>query len=233
VTPETSRRLLTQGQALATAIEDTSIFRTVPIDPSSVLRDAIPWLIDLPTVPTQETTQEEANRLANAHGFTALKLGLDPDDPCLHWFAPEHFLEFFPSAQELLAFEDGLLRYIGRAMVTKGQMVAMARLEKVFGQCSTYERRDWTGLMRAYARDFVSTDTEDDRQVMILRLEGIIRKAQEALDLKTELSAVRQLQAIQGLLFQDQEKTSRETQVLLNYQRPRDPDLARITGPTP
>lgn len=226
------RHLLPTGQAIGLAIETEEIHRATSIDPASVLRDVEPWLRGLPAVPPTSITPEDAERLANAHGYVAVRLGYDPEDPCLFWLEPKHFLEFFPSTEELRIFEDSFLRVIAKTLIRRGAIAAMERMEKVLGKPSLYERRDWVALQRAYLRDFVSTNTEDDRQLMIMRLEKMFIDAEEALDVKARASILRTLAAVQGLTFQDAEKSSRELQILLSQQRPRDANLARLEGPS-
>lgn len=213
------RRLLPIGSLIREAMEQGSLTRTVPIDPSSPL--PLPTftsdLQGIPTVPSAGTAPDQLATLAKVHSFTAIFLGVDPADPCLHWFNPDLFNEFFP---DLVQFEAQLLAFVGRGLLRGGRVVAMERMCKVFGgDPSPYERRDWSMLPSVYLRDFASTSQEDDRTVMVAQLESIAARAKDALDLRTELAARRAIAAVQGLTFQDTEKQNRELALLLSEQQ--------------
>lgn len=159
---------------------------------------------------------DEVQDMATLHGYAALQVGFDPEDPCLHWFQAELIEEFLPTPQALLLFEDRLLRRVGRALVQGGRQRAMDALERLLGPVSLHERRDWSALPIGRLRDMQGTQTEDDRALMVARLEELALRATDALDVRAALSILRQIAAVQGLTFQDQDKKQKELLLLLS-----------------
>lgn len=209
------RHLLDHGSSFQELPADT-VTRVVPIDPTSVLRGAAELLAGLPTLPQDYSSPSEIERLATVHGFVAVQLGLDPQDPILHWFEPERFQEFFPEWGHMMTFEAHLLKNVGRTLVHHGRERAFRRLERVFGEASVYERKDWAALPSCYLQEFASNSTEIDRKLMVARLEGIASRARKAMDNRLEAQCARAIASVQGLTFLDDDKKKKELYMLLN-----------------
>ena len=222
-----ARHLLPAGSAFQELPWDTT-GRVVPIDPSTPLRDAGAFLNGRPTLPDVRSSPDEIVALAKGHCLVALLLGADPDDPALHWFQEDHFEEFYPTFFEMLAYEAALLKNVGRVLVNRGRTYAFKRLERVFGEPSVFERRDWAALPVNYLREFASNSTEEDRMLMVARLESIADRARRSLDVRLEAQCARALASILGLTFQDDEKKKKELFMLLNKAPERDEALAHL-----
>lgn len=172
--------------------------------------------------------------LSLMHGFAALQVGYEVDDPCLHWFQESLIGEFLPDQNQLLEFENEILRKTEVAVESGGRGRGLRRLESLLGRASPYERRDWAGLPMSRLRDLVSSNSEDDRALMIARLERLARQAEEALDVRGALSALRQISAVQGLLFLDNDKKRRQLIELLSTSptQIRSAELAELPPPS-
>lgn len=149
------------------------------------------------------------------HGYTALEIGFDPNDPVLHWLETPLFEEFFPEPQALLDFEASFIPIIGRALVNGGRHRALQRVQNFVGPLSSIERRDFLSLPYAYLRELAETTSLEERTLAVARLERVAHRAKIALDPRVELAALRQISTLQGLNFQDPDKGHREMILLL------------------
>lgn len=221
------RHLLDLGGTFQEAPLDTPS-RVVPVDPASTLAALTDHLKGLPTLPADHLTQDQVRALAIAHGYVAVQLGLEPDDPVLHWFEPDHFREFFPTYTQMMAFEAQMLRSSGRVLVRQGREAAFRRMERIFGDPSVYERKDWAALAQGYLREFAANTTADDRNLMVARLENIASRARKSLDLRLEAQCSRAVASILGLTFLDDDKKKKELFMLLAKPPERDSNKALL-----
>jgi len=180
----------------------------------------------LPTLIADDITDDEIVRLSAVHMYAAIQAGYDPSNKCLHWFRPDMIEEFLPNMDHLLAFESALLRDCGDLLIKKSRATAYDRIREHLGDPGVIERRDWTSLPMASVRDFEALTTEDDRALMVARLEHLTQEAIEQLDLGKALQAQRALSQVQSLTFQDTERAQREFAILFNQQNERSDELA-------
>jgi hypothetical protein len=184
---------------------------------------------ELPSLVCDGLQADEVTAFATQHLYAAIQAGYDPNDECLHWFHPDHIEEFLPNLEQLLNLEYGLLQRAGKRLVSKGRIVAIRSLQRELGLPSAHERRDWGALPAAYVRDFLETTTDDDRSLTVARLELIARKAQNEMDLKTELNAVKLIAQIKGLMFNDLDgRNQKALAALFATAAPRSADLAIV-----
>jgi len=213
------KELLNPGQSLHEAVlsrVDGDVLATrARISSASVFSDISSEAGILPTAPQDDSSPEEVEKIATSHGYAAIELGYEPEDPCLHWFKADQIQEFFPSTQALIEFEVELIEAAGKSLVRDGRIAAAQRIKNALGTPSVMERKDWTALPASYLRDYSSLPTEDDRALMLARLERIAAKARESLDIRTELSAMNAMARVQGLTFADDTKSQRELVLLL------------------
>lgn len=153
--------------------------------------------------------------LSLLHGYTALQIGIDPDDPVLHWLETPHFLTFFPEPEALLDFEAQFLPILGRALIASGRHTALRRAQGIVGPISQMERRDFLSLPYAYLREVSEVSSLEERTLAVARLEAVAHRAKNSLDPRVELAALRQISTLQGLNFQDPDKGHREMILLL------------------
>ena len=229
-----TRRLLNPGQSLNEAVQELVsadlLDIQAPFDPTTVMAPIGTLVGSIPTLPHKESEPKERQAIATAHAAAAVKLGYDPDDPVLAWMQPETFERCFPDTRELLVFDAEIVAAAGEQMVARGRAAASALLMCALGKPSTIERKDWASLPMSYLRDFSATSTDDDRTLMVARLEDIASRAKNSLDIRTELMALRMVATVQGLSFADESKGQRELLLLLGN-RTRERSLQAAKSP--
>lgn len=182
----------------------------------------------LPSTVTDDLCEEEIDRFATTVQYAALQCGYAPDDPCLHWFQRHLIEEFWPSVTALINFEAEFLEPVGRTMIEHGRSKAFLEIQEHLGSPSHAERKDWTALPMAYVRDFEALSTEDDRSLMVARLEELVVKALDQLDLGKAHSAMRTIAQIQGLTFQDEDRAQRQFALLFAQAHERSDERAIV-----
>ena len=123
---------------------------------------------------------------------------------------------------------------MGKIAVDQGRAKAFSEMQEILGTPGQAERKDWTGLPLAYVRDFQGLTTDDDRTLMIARLEELVVKSLEQLDLGKAHSAMRTIAQIQGLTFQDEERSQRQFALLFAnaHERSNEHSIVRDTEVT-
>lgn len=218
------RLLLPVGQSLtrrAAEAGEANLFHLLaPIASNTVLSSlGVVMPHPIATLPHPEMDDQEIAELANAHITAAMRVGYSLDDPCLAWFDKKCFREFCPSSEALLEFDAKLVTLGGSLAVLEGKGRTLQWLTDVFGHVSAAERQDWIGIPVDYVRDFTSMSTDDERALMVARLETVAHNAKEALDSRTELMALRLIASVQGLTFADEGRSQRELLQLLGAAR--------------
>lgn len=225
-----SKNLLEPGRALFEAIaerlEGDILTHPEPIREGTALEAVRAECGTIPTAPDPEKP-DTTEAVSVQHLYAAIQAGYTPNDPALFWLQPAHIEEFFPSCEALLRLETELLCDIGEVLVKDGRARAFQRLQELIGTPGQVERRDWASLAMAHIRDFQSLDTEDERRLMVARLDELARDAREQLDLGKALSALRMMAQIQGLTFQDKDREHRAFALLFNSTPERSEELAR------
>lgn len=208
--------------------DETLLERDVPTDPSSSLGS-----VSHLRCPTTYVTGADVPAISALHLAAAFAIGIDPNDECLHWFHEELLPDFLPTPAQLVRFEDRLLRKVSKVLIDHGRHRTLEIMEKRLGEAGPAERRDWIGIATAPVRDLATLSTDDDRVIMVARLERLIRKAEAALDVRLAASISRQLAAVQGLTFQDQDQKQKELLLLLSQSKQvRSIELAKVPPPT-
>lgn len=202
------------------SIGEVDQVRTVGVD--RPLESKLPIVGDSPYAGSTARPGENPD----LHIYTALQLELDPDDPLFHWLEGERLEEFWPTQAALLRYEARLLKTVGKKLLDGGRLAAFELMEGIVGTAGGMERRDLMALPFAYSREMSSVSTDDDRSVMIGRLEKLANRAKVALDLRVEHAVLRSLATVQGLHAVDGDKSQRELVLLLGQprNRPHDPD---------
>lgn len=218
------RLLLQQGVSLtreAARCGEANLFQLQAPIASNTMLSSLAVLMPQPiaTLPHPEMDDEEVAQLANAHFTAAMRLGYDHEDPCLRWMDPKCFRELCPSSKALLDFDSQLVTLGGSLAVLEGKGRALQWMTDVFGFVSSAEREDWLGIPIDYVRDFLSMSTDDERALMTARLESVAHAADEALDTRTKLMALRLIASVQGLTFADEGRSQRELLQLLGSAR--------------
>ncbi len=115
----------------------------------------------------------------------------------------------FPSRLQILAWEDMIVEEAFRCMAEDGQAAAEEFLHDTYGLRS-FETLSLIKLAKCKARKRLENDLEEDRAIMIYRLDEVARRAKTGMDLRTELGALKQMALVMGLGRSDPEDSLRD-----------------------
>lgn len=223
-----SRSILGEGQSLARATllvergELLSQAFPIPTGDAVVGAAAAFYGANTPTGPQATDPPEVTARIAGMHGTVAIELGIDPEDPVLFWFDPKNIVEAFPPLSDLLEYEHELLTWTGQKLEVSKKSAATAFETAAGGRLHRSERIDFMRLAFSDVAEMAEIPQEEERALMVARLEGVIRRAKQSLDIRTELAACRTIAQIQGLTFQDVDQTQRHMRELFSLPPPAD-----------
>jgi hypothetical protein len=232
-----SRRLVEEGQTLATAAANTRYLlrQTYPIDVNDpivghLVGTDLNLVCSTAPFPDLEHTKHDTAAL---HTFVALELGEPDNSDLLFWLETPRILEHFPPIETLLDFERQLVEFAGKRLAAGNRPGCFSALESVFGKLCAAEEDDIQRLPFTYLKRYSVSTPDDDRALMIARLERAARRAAASMDTRTEVSVLRSIAQIQGLTYQDadnEQKNMREVfrSAPKSAETPRIPDLGRI-----
>lgn len=111
---------------------------------------------------------------------------------------PELIRMAFPTRLQIVTWEELLTEQTLALVVEKGHYRTRQSLRHLYG---LHDREIALLLKLALklAQSIATTDTEESRAVMVMRLEEYIRRSKESLDVRAELSGLKQLSLVQGL----------------------------------
>lgn len=112
--------------------------------------------------------------------------------------SPWHLVRSWPSLEEVLDFEEGLVELAEERVMSAGRRAALETLRSRF----CFSTPEANGLIRAACRGYRAqgnVDEEVERGLAITRLEDAMRRARRAKDLKLELDALKHLAHVAGL----------------------------------
>lgn len=112
----------------------------------------------------------------------------------------------WPSQLQLLYWEEVLINRTLERLTKKGIPAVRRGLREEEGMTHA-ESTVMVKLALALAREQTDTDVEEQRAIMILRLEDFLQRARDTLELKVELAGLKQLSIVQGLSKTDPEDT--------------------------
>ena len=122
---------------------------------------------------------------------------------------PETAREAWPSVQQILFWESSMIEWTVDSLANTGSLRTKERLIRTHGLMSN-ETGSLIRLAHHSAREQTQMDIEDQRGIMVLRLEGAAGRARESLDIRAELAALKTLGIVQGLSRQDPEDAMTE-----------------------
>lgn len=137
--------------------------------------------------------------LGGSLGIWNRRFGAEGLEPLMYG---ETAREAWPPMREILAVEERMLDDVFRILVDKSSAWASDHLIIDYGMT----RGESNALVRAsrrYALDRTESTVDDDRGMIVTRIEDIILRAKEAADLRTELMAVKALAIVQGAAEQE------------------------------
>ncbi|MCP4897902.1 MAG: hypothetical protein GY906_13095 [bacterium] len=115
----------------------------------------------------------------------------------------------FPSRLQILAWEEIVVEETFKCMTEVGQSGAEEFLQDTYG-LRPFEVNSIIKLAKSRARSKLENDLEEDRAVMVFRLEELARRAKDGLDLRVELGALKQMALVMGLGRTDPEDSLRD-----------------------
>lgn len=107
-------------------------------------------------------------------------------------------VKMFPSYQEIAYHEQSFMALVAEDLITKGHIALIAQLQNEEG-FSRAEAMTIVPLARNFCIQGIELDVEFDQKMMIARTEGLIKRSQEAADLRSEIQGLKHLATIQGL----------------------------------
>lgn len=138
----------------------------------------------------------------------------------------------FPTRGELLAFESILVQDTINLIMEFGPFKTYDKLKAEYGL--THRECEWiVNIARAQAKTYVSNDVEEDKALMILRLEDVIRRARAELNLKAETSAIKVLADIQQLKQTEREDFKTQAATIIREFNEQDNAAAKQRAPIP
>lgn len=173
----------------------TEVYRGLPLMPPPPLKDpgddGDP-LLDL----WLEAAAAVADRLGLEDGTPAMpSLGLRGMRDLL---SPEKVRDLYPSRLKIAVFETLLVEETLRKLSDAGQAKTRRYLRDKYGLLA-HESNSLLKCAKYKARQQVIGDLDEDRALMILRLEGLIDRARESCDLRNELGGLKALAVVLGL----------------------------------
>lgn len=133
-------------------------------------------------------------------GTTNLQLGFWPlmDLECAR--------ELWPNPVQIVAWEEALIKEALDTLRSKGIPETQRILKDRHGLLPR-ESRVLVRLAIQYAQEVVDADVEEQRALMILRLEDFVSRSRQSMELGHELKGLKQLALVQGLGQSDREDT--------------------------
>lgn len=113
-------------------------------------------------------------------------------------FSPWTVRVAFPEPQELIEFENQLIKHTLDVLTTRSSHAAYVSLKAQFGYTDP-EIEATISMARTAATRIVTDDMDVNRAMMQLRLEGIYKEARKDGQRKIQLDALKQLSLVQGL----------------------------------
>ncbi len=120
-----------------------------------------------------------------------------------------YLFEHFPSYQQILEAEGVLETETFHHLLDRGAVETVKTLEIKYG-IPAGETPALLRQARARAQGLTLADNEDERALMVLRLESTAARAKDNLDLRAELAALKQTAIVQGLAKLEQNDPMRD-----------------------
>jgi len=151
----------------------------------------------------------------------------------MHLFGPE-WQRAWPSPQEILDFEQVMIVSTAGALADHPARKVRDDLREEFGLNDT-ELRGLVKMSLAWMNHWLRDDVEERRALMVMRLEAFQERAKAALDLRSELGAMKIQALIEGLTATNPENAMDDfVKVVAHVAKssPRIPELEAETGGT-
>lgn len=113
-------------------------------------------------------------------------------------FDPHLIRLAFPSRMAIIVYEEMMIQETLDLVIEFGVPEAKRRLKNKYG-LQPVELMSLMKMSRVLAQRQMEGDVEEDRSIMLMRLEDYCNRARNALDLRSELSGLKQMSIIMGL----------------------------------
>lgn len=114
-----------------------------------------------------------------------------------------------PAPSQLIVFEELILDEGRKVLVDQGNSAAARMLTDRFGFTRAEVLRTLK-LVRSFAHNAFTAEVEQERAIMVLKLEEVVHRAREALDIRAELQALKAISVIQGLAPTGEDNTLKD-----------------------
>lgn len=104
----------------------------------------------------------------------------------------------FPSKTQICTYEALMIQKTSNWLIHNSINECRAALRQEFG-LQQHEITQLVRMARAYCKSLTEGDIEEDRSLMLLRLEDYLKRSKSALDLNSEMKALKQMSIILGL----------------------------------
>lgn len=112
---------------------------------------------------------------------------------------PETIRGAFPNRIEIMLWEEMLIQETMTLLIRYGTNHTWSKLTKVYGLLE-HEVDGLVKMARALARRRTEGDLEEDRSLMLMRLDEYIRRCRRSFDMRLELMALKQIAIVSGLV---------------------------------
>lgn len=144
---------------------------------------------------------------------------------------PAYCRLLWPSRTQIIAWEELLIEETTQSYIEDGYQHTRHHLRDEHG-LTKHEVTALIKIARTHTRVRTDGDIEEERSLHILRLENLARRAKEALDLRTELAAMKQIAQVVGLGRTDPEDTLKDfMSVIDSVSKDDDPPLLEGKAP--
>lgn len=143
----------------------------------------------------------------------------------------------WPSVLQIISLETMLVEETLRLLVEESLAQTMRELKQDYN-FSTVECNELIKLARACALEVSEGDIDEDRSLMVMRLESFVKRARDSIDLRAELAGLKQLALIQGLSRSDLDNPMKDiieiiTEGSRERKQKRIDNLAKTSGELP
>jgi hypothetical protein len=186
-----------QRLRLAWRVTRIWLLREGVLDGPSEPLESVPephWQIVLPPEPPADTHNWMTQYLGIVRG---LRRTPEAEHGLIGY--PEDVRSLHPTREELISYEQALVAQGARILASSGTLELQDHLCDELSM-SIAEATAFARLVRAFvSRAYEPGDLEEQRALMLLRLEDVAKRSRDALDLRAELMAVKQISTVLGL----------------------------------
>ena len=133
-----------------------------------------------------------------------LQLNISSKDPKQRRFGTQGFTDlrtihlFFPQRYPIMEAEKIIVDSALRKLVDEGQAAARDWVQDFYG-ITPYESHTVIRMARARAKDRLNGDLDEEKGMMVMKLEDLVKRSKKSFDVRTELQTYKLLYHVLGL----------------------------------